>query len=118
MGHCHEKNKIWDQSTPKRWLLQLYKMPTLLHDKWTVVNVLQPYLVDGGEVPEEVLSPLEQGLVVGTDHQIANVPVRAEGVQQQLLPVGQAEGRQHHKVILITHQEGRDGQRLRRLICA
>lgn len=76
------------------------------------------YLVRGHKVLEEALSPTEQSLILRTDDYISHVPVRAEGVQQQLLPVGQAEGRQHHKVILITHQEGRDGQGLRRLICA
>ncbi len=77
-----------------------------------------PYLIDSCEVSEEVLGTTEQGLIVRTNHQVPNVSLGAKGIQQQFLPVGQAKRRQHHKVILISHQEGGDGQGLRRLVCA
>ena len=76
------------------------------------------HLIDRCQLLEEALGSAEQGVTVGTHHQVAHVPLRAERVQQQLLPVGQAEGRQHHKVILVAHQERGDGQGLRRLIRA
>lgn len=75
------------------------------HRKWT----FNPYLINSGEVSEEGLGATEQSLVVRTNNQIADVPLGAEGIQQQLLPVGQTKWRQYHKVILITHQEGGDG---------
>lgn len=68
-----------------------------------------PYLVDSCEVSEEALGATEQRLVVRTHHQIPDVPLRAKGIQQQFLPVGQTERGQHHKVIFIPHQEGGDG---------
>lgn len=76
------------------------------------------YLVDSCEVSEEALGTAEQGLVVRTNHQVPNVPLGAEGIQQQFLPVGQTKRRQYHKVILITHQEGGNGQGLRGLVSA
>ena len=83
------------------------------------VRVCVPaYLIRSRKVLEEALSPTEQSLILGTDDYISHVPVGAEGVQQQLFPVRQAEGRQHHKVILIPHQEGRDGEGLWRLVSA
>lgn len=77
-----------------------------------------PYLIDSCEVSEEVLGTTLQGLIVRTNHQVPNVSLGAEGIQQQFLPVGQGKRRQHHKVILISHQEGGDGQGLRGLVCA
>ncbi len=83
------------------------------------VTCLQPpYLVDSGEVSEEALCTTEQGLAVRTNHQVSNVSLGAEGIQQQFFPVGQTKRRQHHKVVLITHQEGGDGQGLWGLVCA
>lgn len=74
------------------------------------------YLVDSREISEEALGIAEQSLTVGTNHQVTDVPLGAERIKQQLLPVGQTKRRQHHKVILIAHQESGDGQRLRGLI--
>lgn len=90
-----------------------------VHEHRVVCTLLQTlYLVNSCEVTEEALGAAEQSLVVRTNHQVPDVPLGAEGIQQQFLPVGQTEGRQHHKVVLITHQEGGNGQRLWGLVCA
>lgn len=47
------------------------------------------YLIDGSQVPKESFSTRQQSLVVRTHHHIGNISLRTEGVQQQLLPVGQ-----------------------------
>lgn len=75
------------------------------------------YLVDSREIPEEALGIAEQSLTVRTNHQVTDVPLGAKRIKQQFLPVGQTKRRQHHKVILIPHQESGDGQRFRGLIC-
>lgn len=75
------------------------------------------YLVDSREIPEEALGIAEQSLTVRTNHQVTDVPLGAKRIKQQFLPVGQTKWRQHHKVILIPHQESGDGQRFRGLIC-
>lgn len=84
----------------------------------TELFVQNLYLVDSGEVSEEALGTAEQGFVVRTNHQVPDVPLGAEGIQQEFLPVRQTERRQHHKVVLITHQEGGNGQGLWGLVCA
>lgn len=76
------------------------------------------YLIDSCEVSEEALSATQQGLIVRTNHQVPDVSLGAKRIQQQFLPVGQTKRRQYHKVILITHQEGGDGQRLWGFVCA
>lgn len=75
------------------------------------------YLVDSREISEEALGIAEQSLTVRTNHQVTDVPLGAKRIKQQFFPVGQTKRRQHHKVILIPHQESGDGQRLRGLIC-
>lgn len=75
------------------------------------------YLVDSCEISEEALGVTEQRLTVRTNHQVTDVPLGAKRIKQQFLPVGQTKRRQHHKVVLIAHQEGGDGQRLRGLVC-
>lgn len=76
------------------------------------------YLVNGCEVSEEAFGAAEHGFAVGANHQVPNVPLGAVRVQQKLFPVRQTERREHHEVVLVAHQEGGDGQRLWRLICA
>lgn len=75
------------------------------------------YLIDSCEISEEALGVTEQRLTVRTNHQVTDVPLGAKRIKQQLLPVGQTKRRQHHKVVLIAHQKGGDGQRLRGLVC-
>lgn len=67
------------------------------------------YLVDSCEITKEALCIGEKSLVVRTNHQVTNVPLGAKRIEQQFLPVGQAEWRQHDKVILIPHQKRGDG---------
>lgn len=75
------------------------------------------YLIDSCEVSEEALGATVQGLGVGANHQVANVPLGTEWIQQQFLPVWQTKRRQYHKVILITHQKGGNGQWLWGFVC-
>lgn len=96
--------------------------PTLLELKmsFTVKKAIftgSIYLIDSREIAEEALCIAEQSLVVRTNHDVTDVPLGAERIKQQFLPVGQPKRRQHHKVILIAHQKSGNGQRLRGLIC-
>lgn len=75
------------------------------------------HLVHDAQIFEKGLGSTEQRLVFRADDHISHVPLGAERIQQQLLPVGQPERRQHHKIVLVTDQKGRDGQRLWRLVC-
>lgn len=77
-----------------------------------------PYLIDGSEVSKETFGATEQGLIIRTNDQVTDVSLGAKRIKQQFLPVGQSKRREHQKVVLVTHQEGWDGQGLRRLVCA
>lgn len=76
------------------------------------------YLIHSTQIFEEGLCSAEQSFIFWADDNISHISLGAKWIQEKLLPVGQPKRRQHHKIVLITHQKGGDGQRLWRLICS
>lgn len=76
------------------------------------------YLVHSTQIFKKAPGTTEQGFNIWADDDVSHIPLGAVWIQEKLLPVRQRKRRQHHKVVLIADQKGRNGQRLWRLICA
>lgn len=77
-----------------------------------------PHLIHSTQIFKEDLGPVEQSLIFWADDDVTNVSLGAKRIQKKFLPVRQTKRRQNHKVVLVAHQEGGNGQRFRRLISA